>query len=136
VDLAPNLGGEGQVLPPEEGGAGAGRGRQEPLRLGRAAGPAPGGQRGDAARESPPPGHASLSPKIGGREGGREMSLEKKSETKRKRREGGGGGRSVRFVWGVGVENGGGTGTRGAEGGHVDAPVLPRLAVERTRNGQ
>ena len=34
MDLTPNLGGEGQALPAKEGGARAGRGRQEPLRLG------------------------------------------------------------------------------------------------------
>ena len=60
-DLVPNLGRRSK-LPPQEGGAR--RGGEEPLRLGGAgAGPAA-DQRGDAPRESPPPGH--LCPEIGG----------------------------------------------------------------------
>ena len=38
MNLAPNLGGEGHVVPPQEASAGGGRrGGQEPLRLGTAA---------------------------------------------------------------------------------------------------
>jgi hypothetical protein len=76
VDLAPNLGGVGEavVVAPEECARAGGRGRQQPLpRLD----PAVGGECGDAARESPAPGHAISPAEIAGREGGR--SLEKKS---------------------------------------------------------
>jgi hypothetical protein len=64
VNLAPNLGGVGEVAGVP--GAGDGGGRQEPLRLDRAVG---GGECSDAARESPAPGHA-LSGDRGEREGG------------------------------------------------------------------
>jgi hypothetical protein len=117
VDLAPNLGGGGHVVPPQEASAGGGRrGGQEPLRLGTAAA-AGRGQRGDAARESPPPGHASVAPEIGGGE----MSLEKKSETK------GRAAAAARFG-GLGTEAP--PVTRAVEEGYVDTPVLPRPAVE------
>ena len=93
VDLAPNLRGEGHVVPPQEASASGGRrGGQEPLRLGRTAAAAAGrGQRGDAARESPPPRHASVAPEIGGGREGDELG-----EKVRDEREGGGG----RSVWG------------------------------------
>jgi len=68
------------------------------------------------------------------RDRGREMSLEKKSDEKRREGGGGGGGRTVWFVSGVGVEEARAPVARRV--GHVDAPVLPRLAVERTRIGQ
>ena len=124
VDLAPNLRGEGHVVPPQEASASGGRrGGQEPLRLGRTAAAAAGrGQRGDAARESPPPRHASVAPEIGGGREGDELG-----EKVRDEREGGGG----RSVWGP--WNGGATPphpTRGVEESYVDAPVLPRLVVE------
>jgi hypothetical protein len=64
VNLAPNLGGVGEVAGVP--GAGDGGGRQEPLRQDRAVG---GGECSDAARESPAPGHAPSGDR-GEREGG------------------------------------------------------------------
>jgi hypothetical protein len=96
VDLAPNLGGVGEaaVVPPEECARAGGGGRQQPLPR---QDPAVGGECGDAARESPAPGHAISPPEIAG-EGG---SLEEKSS---------GGGAVCFGVWmggGVGGHGGG-----------------------------
>ena len=63
------------------------------------------------------------------------MSLEKKSETKRGGKAAAAAAARSGSSGGVGGENGGGTG-HPWRGGQVDAPVLPRLAVERTRIGQ
>jgi hypothetical protein len=81
VDLAPNLGGVGEaaVVPPEECARAGGGGRQQPLPR---QDPAVGGECGDAARESPAPGHAISPPEIAGERGGRELG----GKVKRRRR--------------------------------------------------